>query len=250
MSKVLTLAFHRGRLPHWLVADHSYFVTLCRKGCLPARVVAELRDERKDLARMTALSDRAFGTSARTSGSHHKHYDMHVGRDVTDRPALDRPASARPATNLLAARQRFARIDAVLDATKRSERDLCESTIASVILGNLDWLRRNGWRIWAATLMPSHAHLVLRNVDGRNDRLRQDLSRFMAYTARMINAKKNTKGSPFWQRECFDHWCRDSDSWRRSVNYTANNPVKAGLTAAWRDWEFTVIDPEVASLLA
>jgi hypothetical protein len=70
-----TLVFRRRRLPHWLVAEHAYFATLCRKGCLPARVTAELRAEREAVAR--DVSDRA----------------SRGGRSDTSRPTLVLPAA-------------------------------------------------------------------------------------------------------------------------------------------------------------
>jgi len=247
---VQTLSFTRGRLPHWMVAGHAYFVTLCRKGCLPARVVAELRAERAE--RSAAL--RASGTSARTP----------VARDVPDRATnarlpndtisavRGRPAVRCPdcaaAEALASQRRRFLQLKATLDAAGHGERDLCDSAVSSILLTNLDWLRGCGWRVWAATLMPSHAHVVLSNTEGRGGELTGDLSRFMAYTARRINKARSGSGG-FWQREPFDHWCRDGDAWLRCVSYTVNNPVKAGLCAAWHDWPHTVADPEIEAVL-
>ena len=250
IERVQTLSFTRGRLPHWLVAGHAYFVTLCRKDCLPARVVAELRAERAE--RAAAL--RASGTSARAA----------VARDVPDRAASarlptdaisavrGRPAVLSPdranAEALASQRRRFLQLETTLDATGRGERDLCESEVSSILMANLDWLRGCGWRVWAATLMPSHAHFVLSNTEGRGAELLGDLSRFMAHTARLINKARGGSGG-FWQREPFDHWCRDGDAWTRCVSYTVNNPVKAGLCAAWRDWPHTVTDPEAEAVL-
>ncbi len=276
-----TLVFLRRRLPHWLVAEHAYFVTLCRKGCLPARVTAELRAEREAVAR--DVSDRASRSgrsdTSRPTCSRPEEGGIPVARDVSDRaggmsgdgrsdtsrPTRWRPDAggspvardvsdraddhvARDDRRLAERRRRFLQIDAILDAAARSPRDLCAPAVSAVVLGNLDWLRGRGWRIWAATLMPSHMHLVLRNTEGRNDALCSDLALFMSWTARQVNAAMETRGS-FWQPEPFDHWCRDADAWLRSVGYTLHNPVKAGLCAAWRDWPHTVADPEVEGLI-
>ena len=260
---VQTLSFTRGRLPHWLVAGHAYFVTLCRKGCLPARVVAELRAERAE--RAAAL--RASGTSARTPVARdvpdRALRSTPVARDVSDRAADARlpndaipavrgrpavPCPNRAAEALASQRRRFLQLEATLDTAGHGERDLCDSAVSSILLANLDWLRGCGWRVWAATLMPSHAHVVLSNTEGRGGELTGDLSRFMAYTARLINKARSGSGG-FWQREPFDHWCRGGDAWLRCVSYTVNNPVKAGLCAAWRDWPHTVADPETEAVL-
>ncbi len=261
-ERVQTLSFRRGRLPHWLVADHSYFVTLCRKGCLPAKVVAALRAERAQLAEVgpSGTSGPTADATDEGGGGRASTGATAVARDVPDRVALQPPetpvraahppqgASAAARRCLDAWRERFLRIDATLDAAARSDRDLCAADVSTVILGSLEWLRGRGWRIWAATLMPSHMHLVVRNTEGRNDTLRGDLSRFMVFTAREANAVRGESG-PFWQSEPFDHWCRDSDAWMRSVAYTLHNPVKAGFCAGWRDWPYTVADPEAEVLV-
>jgi putative transposase len=255
-----TLSFKRGRLPHWLVAGRAYFVTLCRKGCLPEKVVAELRAERAE--RAAAL--RASGDVCPYSPDR-AHRAMPVRADVLGRPTSERltaggparpavpctsvPCTSVPAAEALAAqRRRFLQLDAILDAAGHGERDLCESEVSRIILGNLDWLRGCGWRVWAATLMPSHAHLVLSNTEGRGAELTGDLARFMAYTARLVNRDRGCSGG-FWQREPFDHWCRDGDAWLRSVSYTLNNPVKAGLCRAWREWPHSVVDPDAEGLM-
>ena len=49
MDEPYTLKYSRRNLPHWLVADHSYFVTLRLKGSLPKHVVEELRAQRQAL---------------------------------------------------------------------------------------------------------------------------------------------------------------------------------------------------------
>ena len=238
-ERVQTLSFTHRRLPHWLVAGHAYFVTLCRKDCLPAQVVAELRAERAEQAAVARdVPDRA--ANARLPND--------AISAVRGRPAVLSPD--RTAAKALASRRRrFRQLEAILDAAGRGERDLCDSAVSSLLLANLDWLRGCGWRIWAATLMPSHAHIVLSNTEGRSAELLGDLSRFMAYTARLINTARGGSGG-FWQREPFDHWCRDGDAWTHCVSYTVNNPVKAGLCAAWRDWPHTVTDPEAEAVLS
>ena len=44
-----TLKFVRRNLPHWIVADRSYFVTVRLDGSLPAEVVKQLQYERECL---------------------------------------------------------------------------------------------------------------------------------------------------------------------------------------------------------
>ncbi len=241
---VQTLSFTRRRLPHWLVANRAYFVTLCRKGCLPARVVGELRAERAEMAAGNGdaqVVGRLIAPAVLAgAGKYDRRYEPVEMRE-SDHCHTKEAALAEQ-------RRRFLKIEAILDGVARGERDLCEPAVSRIILGNLDWLRGRGWRVWSATLMPSHVHLVMANTAGRGEALREDLAQFMSYVGRAVHAGKGGTGG-FWQREPFDHWCRDGDAWLRSVIYTVNNPVKAGLCAAWRDWAHTVVDPEAEAVL-
>jgi len=48
MEKPTTLKFSRRNLPHWLVADRSFFVTIRLKNTLPKSVMSEMQKERTD----------------------------------------------------------------------------------------------------------------------------------------------------------------------------------------------------------
>jgi REP element-mobilizing transposase RayT len=50
-------------------------------------------------------------------------------------------------------------------------------------------------------------------------------------TAREANLILARTGQPFWQRESYDHWVRDTVELERVVAYIENNPVTAGLVA-------------------
>lgn len=68
MDKPYTLKFTRRNLPHWLVADHSYFVTLRLKGTLPKLVVEEFRKQRTnatDESKAIELARRQFASVER-----------------------------------------------------------------------------------------------------------------------------------------------------------------------------------------
>ena len=51
---VETLRFTRGNLPHWLVADHAYFVTIRLAGTIPKSVLTELQTEQNALVKANA----------------------------------------------------------------------------------------------------------------------------------------------------------------------------------------------------
>ena len=58
------------------------------------------------------------------------------------------------------------------------------------------------------------------------------------YTARKANQLLGRSGA-FWHHESYDHCVRNSNEWRRIVNYVLNNPVKAGLVDEWEKWRWS-----------
>lgn len=196
---VETLKFRRGNLPHWLVADHTYFVTIRLINTIPKSVVAELEAQRTALAHL--------------------------------------PSTAPQRTNL--ARQQFVRIDQILHAVDPSRDWLTRPGIPEIILDNLVWLEwQRGWRINAATVLSNHVHLLLRNHAGRSGFLLHDLGAYKAYVAAVINRCLNRQGT-LWAHEGFDHWCRNDEKVRQVAYYICMNPVRAGLVNDWRAWPWT-----------
>ena len=54
-------------------------------------------------------------------------------------------------------------------------------------------------------------------------------------TAREANILLGRTGQ-LWERESYDHLIRDQSEFFRTIKYTINNPVKAGLVRSWQDW--------------
>jgi REP element-mobilizing transposase RayT len=188
---VNTISYRRGRLPHWIVADRAYFVTITQKGSIPAYRLAEINE------------------------------------------------------NIKIESARFVEIDQILDKQPESFRVLTYGSIAKEIVTSLAWLESDerGWIMYAACVMPSHIHLVMRNINGRSAALEKDISAFKNYTARICNVHLGRSGR-FWAKESFDHWCRDGISVSRSVAYTLRNPVRAGLVTKVEDWPWYKVGGE------
>jgi REP element-mobilizing transposase RayT len=193
---VETIRFTRGNLPHWMVADRPYFVTLRLAGTLPREVVTDLRLERESLL-------------ASPDADEDKWTEMK--------------------------RRQFVRVDAILDAVSANRNWLSRAEIAPLVLQNLAWLEQRGWRIYAAVVMSNHIHAVMRNTNGRNGELLGDLGHYKSYTGDRANRLLGRKGE-FWAGEDFDHWCRDETKVIGACHYTCLNPVKAGLVKTWHEW--------------
>jgi len=191
-----TISFNRRNLPHWMVAEHAYFVTLRQKGTIPRAVVEELRAEREAL-----LSKNA-------------------SREDVDRLAI----------------HHFMRLDAILDSCRAKKGKLAIPECAQAVIKSFTWLEGEyGWSVFAVTVMPNHVHAVMRNINGHNGDLNKDLGRLKSFTSREINRHIGREGT-FWQSENFDRWCRTPEEFDRFCAYTINNPVKAGLVDNSSDW--------------
>jgi REP element-mobilizing transposase RayT len=199
MTDVQTIGFRRRHLPHWTVADRSYFVTIRLKGSLPLAVVEELKRERATF--LTSNPD----DEARN--------DFALGR--------------------------FARVEAILDAAGCGDRFLETFAIAQLVIDAFVWLESNrGWAVNALTVMPNHVHVLMRNERGENHRLNEHLGVLKGYTAREANRVLNRQGA-FWMDENFDHWCRSDGERAGYAEYIRQNPVKAHLVMRPQDWPWT-----------
>ena len=203
MNDVQTIGFRRRHLPHWTVADRSYFVTIRLKGSLPSAVVDDLRLKREALIA------------------------RHLPPEEMDRSH----------------REEFRRIEAILDAGSTGPKFFDIAPVADIVFKAFEWLeQQKGWTVQALSVMPNHVHAVLRNVQGRNDQLHRDLGILKGTTGRNANRVLDRTGRPFWIDENFDHWCRTDKQLLRAVRYTLMNPVSAQLVPNWHDWPWTRVD--------
>ena len=172
-----TIAFFRRNLPHWLVAERTYFVTLRVRGTVPRSVVESHRQEREELI---------------ASGS---------GAELLDSLHLEQ----------------FRQIEDLLDRPERGWLPLKDESVARMLHENHAWLRGQGWVVYAATLMGNHTHYLMRNDRGRTGELVNDLDAFKRFTGRQINKLLQRQGRfwatdnfDHWirQPEQFEHFVR------------------------------------------
>jgi REP element-mobilizing transposase RayT len=99
--------------------------------------------------------------------------------------------------------------------------------------------------------MPNHVHVVFCPMPDRIPAAREltplaaILHSWKSFSAQAANRALGRTGA-FWQREYYDHLIRDEADYKRCVNYTLNNPVKAGLCETWEAWPWTGFDPRQA----
>lgn len=108
--------------------------------------------------------------------------------------------------------------------------------IATIVKDTLEKFDGERYRLNAWVIMPNHAHVMLRPNEG--EKLEKIMHSIKSFTASEANKVLRRRG-PFWMREAFDRYIRDSGHFRRVLRYIENNPVKAGLCERPEDWEFS-----------
>lgn len=90
--------------------------------------------------------------------------------------------------------------------------------------------RDYGMLAWV--VMPNHVHLVM---DVWEMPLAKLIGSWKGKSSRLANAPLRRNGK-FWQEDYYDTLIRDEAHLKRAIRYTEQNPVKAFLTKAAREW--------------
>ena len=88
--------------------------------------------------------------------------------------------------------------------------------------------------IYAFCVMPDHVHLVI------GPSTRCDIVTFVAQFKNLAQRAAWGLGvrGRIWQTSFWDHFLRREEQVEDVVQYVLNNPVRAGLASAWRDYPF------------
>lgn len=210
-------------LPHLQYVGASFFVTFCLKGSLPAAVIQELIAER----------DRAI------KAIKVKKEDGHGDEIYREQ------------------KRYVARIERTLDGCQYGPDWLKNPTIAELVAKRIQDADGKGYELLAYCIMPNHVHLVVDTANqldtlqpdeavtpGNYRQLYQTLGLIKGGSAFEANRLLSRSGA-FWQSESYDHYVRNAAELKRIINYTLQNPVKAGLVNEWQDWPYTYLSERV-----
>lgn len=141
----------------------------------------------------------------------------------------------------------FIAYEAILEKSDYGPKWLSLHAIATMVIDALHYFDSKRYDLIAYCLMSNHIHIVFTlntYEDGRSGfYLQQVMHSLKSYTANKCNELLDRSGS-FWDHESYDRLVRDRSELYRIVQYTLQNPVKAGLCNRWQDWKWTYIKPE------
>lgn len=130
--------------------------------------------------------------------------------------------------------------DDLLDAVTKPKIDLSKPENLEIIISSLQFWEGKRIQNLAYTIMPNHIHWVVKLFEKDNSGnlvyLQDILHSVKRYSSNKINKVVNRSGT-LWQKESFDTTIRNDRHLFNAINYTLNNPVKAGLVSDWRDWK-------------
>ena len=94
-------------------------------------------------------------------------------------------------------------------------------------------------KTYAYCIMPNHVHWVVKvfekDINDKPVYLQDIMHSVKRYSANKINKLLKRIGA-LWQKESFDTTIRNDVHLMRAIQYTLNNPVKAGFVNSWEEW--------------
>ncbi len=208
---------YRKNLPHIYPIGAKFFITFCLKGALPMEVIEQYKFEHEQQVK-----------SLQKLGNKKKGYDEY--------------------------KRHFAKIDNYLDTTTQNWL-LAQAPIAQIVADKIQEFDKDLYDLIAYCIMSNHVHLVF-NMDLQIEnipeyeilttknyvQIERVMQRIKGGSSLVINQFLGTKGVTNWQAESYDHYIRSEQELKNIINYTLQNPVKAGLVENWQDWQFSYVN--------
>ena len=113
---------------------------------------------------------------------------------------------------------------------------LSDPSVAEMVASSLKFHDGKMYELSSWVIMPNHLHFLVTPFE--TVELSTIAHSIKSYTAHEAN-KLLCRTGRFWQVEPFDRYIRNARHFASVVRYIENNPVKAGLCKAARDWRFS-----------
>jgi len=129
----------------------------------------------------------------------------------------------------------YNQINDILDDGEFGPHWLQNHHVAQIVADSFHYLDHKVFKLICFCIMSNHVHFIAYKLDKPLHNIMHSLK---SYTANQCNNALKRQGR-FWQREYFDRIVRDRNDLTKKIEYTINNPVKAGIVNHWKEYSFT-----------
>lgn len=203
--------YHRRNLPHFYPKGAKFFITFRLFDSIPKEKLEEMQT---NYEKLLASIDKNL------------------------------PESERFEQMDIAQKRFFVAYDNLLDTIQNDTNYLKQPEVANIVKNAIFYKDGIDYDLFAYCIMSNHVHLVIdtaiqletptktyRNID-------KIMHSIKSYTAQVINKLLGRQGT-FWQEESFDRVIRNDKELQNIINYTIQNPVKAGIVENWQAYPYS-----------
>lgn len=205
--------FYRTYLPHFQQPGQAYFITWCLIDAVPSKALEQYTNE---LAFLYEKLKQAEIEKTDDSELNYIRLDFNLMR-----------------------KKYFKAFEEVLHLETKNIVNLNRPENEKIIFNSLLYFEGTKIENYAFCIMSNHVHWVLRTFEndseGKPVYLQDIIHSVKSFTANKINKIENRSGG-LWYPDKFDTTIRDRKHWHNAIEYTINNPVKAGLVKRPEDW--------------
>jgi len=153
----------------------------------------------------------------------------------------------------------FLAFDEFLDTNPNGPYYLANHEIASLVCDSIKHRDGKDYKLVCFCIMSNHVHMIIYKLANPLHIVMKELKSFTGKEAlkilkdneapnrtakrllRLENSSEQALRVPskFWQPESFDRIIRNRNDMAEKINYTLNNPVKAGLVATVNEWKWS-----------
>ncbi len=236
--------FHKRNLPHFYRPNSMYFITFRLKGTIPVKILKELKEKY-----VTEKNPKTKIEKYKNEKQFFAEYDKYLDFNNKIQYLKDKEIAKivkeslhyydSTKYNLICYTIMPNHVHLVfhlLEETiiKHKDPQTRKSTIRNSVTQTFQSVKKHA---------PQTGKSTIRKTVNKSMTVDEIMKSIKGYSAREANKILNKKGN-FWQPESYDHIVREEDELNRIVNYVIMNPVKAGLTENWQDWEHTYLAEE------
>jgi REP element-mobilizing transposase RayT len=229
--------YYKHNLPHFQQPGQSYFVTWSLKDAVPKKALKRYTQQLEILKLQMVAADLVVADSlpdGQTGDS------LSSNRRSESATPDSTPELQKLQIKYYSLRKKYIKAyDDLLDAERNPKIDLSKPENLGVMQNTLKFWESKKLKNHAFCIMPNHVHWVFELLEkdekGEIVYLQDVMYSIKRFSASEIN-KLEKRGGKLWQKESFDTTIRDEKHLYYAIEYTLNNPVKAGLVSHWHEW--------------